>query len=101
MNLARINCLGCGAPVSGEYKLCSRCCQLLVVHSPSEVHTQESASKDLKESDLTDVLPHADKDFALSFYLLSLSSGLVLGWLALIRIAPMGLKLSPLMECLR
>jgi|GEM_PF-6128283 len=93
MNLTHINCLGCGAPVSRAYKLCSRCCQLLGVHSPSEVYT--------KKSDHTEVPPHADMDFALWFSLLSLSSVFVLGWLALIIVAPIGFELSPLMECLR
>ncbi len=100
MSLAAINCLGCGAPVSQEYKLCSRCCDLLGVINPSEGYSKESSSENLEESGLADVLPHADRTFIIGFFVLSLSSVVILGWLGLTLMVPMGLKFGSLMGCL-
>lgn len=101
MSLNCFNCIGCGAPVGGAYKLCPRCCRLLGVKNPSEGCPVESGSDPLKKSRSAILPPSADRDFLLFFSVLSLCSVVVLGWLGLTVLAPVGAKLGLLlMECL-
>lgn len=102
MSIHSINCLGCGDAVSGEFKLCLRCCQLLDVEKPScESENRENTSNLDLATKADNLTRPNDKFFMASFLYLSFSATIILACLATTILNPFEPhQLRLLMDCL-
>lgn len=97
MDLNCMNCIGCGAPVSGAFKLCPRCCRLLGVRNSGKDSINGPSPLPTSCPKLPSI---DDRGFLLGFSILTICSVVTLGWLGLAIFTSETDNLNFLMKCL-